>query len=134
MLTCILLKEWCKMRIFCGIMSIQAGFTGGLAEILSPESKKINLFMIPDNLASSSGYLMSFAMIVAGTLIICAYRNDFLIFMALILWLFGLIFGLIFTPSYSGFYFRPVVCLISFLMGLFIFTDYTRHRDSEEER
>ncbi|MBC1534358.1 hypothetical protein [Listeria seeligeri] len=122
------------MRIFCGIMSIQAGFTGGLAEILSPESKKINLFMIPDNLASSSGYLMSFAMIVAGTLIICAYRNDFLIFMALILWLFGLIFGLIFTPSYSGFYFRPVVCLISFLMGLFIFTDYTRHRDSGEER
>lgn len=122
------------MRIFCGIMSIQAGFIGGLAEIFSPDSKKINLFMIPDNLAASSGYFMSFAMILAGILIICAYRNDFLIFMALILWLFGLIFGLIFTPSYSGIYFRPVVCLISFLMGLFIFTDYTRHQDRSLER
>lgn len=28
------------MRIFCGIMSIQAGFIGALAEILSPDSKK----------------------------------------------------------------------------------------------
>lgn len=122
------------MRIFCGIMSIQAGFIGALAEILSPDSKKHNLFMIPEDLAASSGYLMSLAMILAGILIICAYRNDFLIFMALILWLFGLVFGLIFTPSYSGFYFRPIVCLISFLMGLFIFTDYTRHRDVNEER
>lgn len=47
------------MRIFCGIMSIQAGFIGALAEILSPDSKKNNLFMIPEDLAASSGYLMS---------------------------------------------------------------------------
>lgn len=113
------------MRIFCGIMSIQAGFIGALAEILSPDSKKNNLFMIPEDLAASSGYLMSLAMVLAGILIICAYRNDFLIFMALILWLFGLIFGLIFTPSYSGFYFRPIVCLISFLMA-YLFLQITQ--------
>ncbi|MCB2548413.1 hypothetical protein KQ756_15210, partial [Listeria monocytogenes] len=88
----------------------------------SPDSKKNNLFLIPEDLAASSGDLMSLAMVLAGIRIICAYRNDFLIFMALILWRFGLIFGLIFTPRYSGFYFRPIVCLISFLMGLFIFT------------
>lgn len=29
------------MRIFCGIMSIQAGFIGALAEILSRTVKKI---------------------------------------------------------------------------------------------
>ncbi len=88
-------------------MSIQAGFIGALAEILSPDSKNNNLFMIPEDLAASSGYLMSLAMVLAGILIICAYRNDFLIFMALILWLFGLIFGLIFHPELFGFLFPP---------------------------
>ncbi|EUJ30546.1 hypothetical protein MFLO_10433 [Listeria floridensis FSL S10-1187] len=92
------------------------------------EANSVNLFGLPAGLSSKAGLLLSIVMLVAGCLIILAKNNDFLLFLALMLWIFGLVLGLLFSPSFSGIYFRPISCFLCLVIGLYIFTDYNRKK------
>lgn len=115
------------MRIFTGILSIQASILGFLSWFGSNQLTSVNLISMPENLSRMAGLILSIVMLIAGVLIILAKENDFLLFLALILWVFGIILGLLFSPSFSGLYFRPICCFICLLSGVYIFTDYNRN-------
>lgn len=116
------------LRIFAGVISIQASILGFLSWFSSTNITAVSLFGMPDNLSKMAGFILSIVMFIAGVLIILAKENDFFLFIALILWVFGIILGLLFSPSFSGIYFRPVCCFICLLIGAYIFTDYTRKK------
>ncbi|WP_167629499.1 hypothetical protein [Listeria valentina] len=116
------------MRIFAGVFSIQASILGIFSWLKLSATKPINLFGLPEGLSANAGLLLSILMFLAGILIILAKTNDFLLFLALVLWVFGLILGLLFSPSFSGLYFRPITCALCLIIGLYIFTDYNRKK------
>ncbi|WP_088815566.1 MULTISPECIES: hypothetical protein [Listeria] len=116
------------MRVFAGVLSIQGSILGLLSWFAKSDVPPESLFGMPENLAKVAGFILSVAMFIAGILIILAKENDFFLFVALILWVFGIIIGLLFSPSFSGVYFRPICCFICLLIGAYIFTDYTRKK------
>ncbi|MEN2666280.1 hypothetical protein AAHO55_03340 [Listeria aquatica] len=82
------------MRIFAGVFSIQASILGFFSWLKLSSTTPINLFGLPEGLSANAGLILSILMFLAGILIILAKTNDFLLFLALVLWVFGLILGL----------------------------------------
>ncbi|WP_239257089.1 hypothetical protein [Listeria ilorinensis] len=116
------------IRIFAGVLSLQAAIIGFFTSYQPVKDPISYLMLIPETLSTDASWILSIVMFLAGILVICAQKNDFLLFLAMVLWVFGMILGLLFCPTYSGFYFRPLSCGICLIISLYVFTDYRRRK------
>ncbi|EFI84352.1 hypothetical protein [Listeria grayi] len=115
------------MRIFCGILSIQTGVISWVAEYLTKgENTSLNLIGYSTKLTHITSYSLTVGMILAGILMLLARKSMFLISLSILIWSFSLIFGILFVPTYTGIYFRPIVSLVCLVIALFIYAKYAR--------
>ncbi|WP_240422304.1 hypothetical protein [Listeria costaricensis] len=119
------------IRIFAGVLSLQAAIIGFFTSYKPIKDPVSYLMLIPETLSRDASWILSVVMFLAGILVICAQKNDFLLFLAMVLWAFGLILGLLFCPTYSGFYFRPSSCAICLIISFYVFTDYRRSKHNQ---
>ncbi|WP_163651924.1 hypothetical protein [Listeria sp. PSOL-1] len=117
------------MRVFAGIISIQASILGFISFISAIKPSGTHLLIVPESLAKNASLGLSIMMLIAGVLIICSKRDDFLLFLAMLFWVFGVILGLLFVPSFSGIYFRPVVCGICIIIS-FSYINFKRNKNN----
>ncbi len=115
------------MRVFCTILSLQAGIISLLASLSIPLTENYNLFSVPDSLSMKASLITAILLIFAGLAMVFSKKSDLYLFLALVCWTVGLIMGLILSPSFSGIFFRPISCVICLFIGLFVYTDPHRH-------